>query len=107
MWTARTSTSTHWHQASRKSRACWAQQSTLTCIRACEFRSVRKAGAARPGAEVAVWLPHQNAAFEINPILYRLPEDSRSSPPEYSQNFSVDFQTGKLRKYGCVRDLDD
>jgi hypothetical protein len=63
-----------------------------------------KAGAARLGAEITKWLQRQNAAFQINEIMYRLLEDSGAGPPEYSQNFSVDLQTGRLKKYGWARD---
>lgn len=63
-----------------------------------------KAGAARLGAEITKWLQRQNAAFQINEIMYRLLDDSGAGPPEYSQNFSVDLQTGRLKKYGWARD---
>jgi predicted DNA-binding WGR domain protein len=63
-----------------------------------------RAGATRLGAEITNWLLRQNAAFRINEIMYRLLEDSGAGPPEYSQHFSVDFRTGRLRKYGWARD---
>ena len=44
--------------------------------------------------------------LDINDVLMCLLDDTGAGPPEYSQNFSVDLETGKLREYGWKEDED-
>jgi hypothetical protein len=63
-----------------------------------------KKGAAKATAQLVAWLKRHDPAFSINEVMFRLLDDSGAGPPEYSQHFRIDLNTGKLRKYGWARD---
>lgn len=66
-----------------------------------------KKGAAKAGRQLLAWLRKMNPELDINDVLMCLLDDTGAGPPEYSQNFSVDLETGKLREYGWKEDEDE